>query len=82
MNEERIITVFGSSRPAEGDPDYQEAFHWATAGRVDLQCAAAATVASWKRFRAAPKKRQEKPTVLPRNFLRVKPINGLMSKCA
>jgi uncharacterized protein (TIGR00725 family) len=23
---ERIITVFGSSRPAQGDPDYQEAF--------------------------------------------------------
>ena len=25
MNEERIITVFGSSRPAEPHPDYREA---------------------------------------------------------
>ena len=25
MNEEKIVTVFGSSRPREGDPDYQEA---------------------------------------------------------
>jgi len=55
MNE-RVITVFGSSRPREDDADYKEAFLLGLAlGKARFDVCTGGYGASWKRFRAGQK---------------------------
>ena len=83
MTRELIVSVFGSSRPLEKDPEYAEARALGSAlAKKGFAVCTGAYGGTMEAFAAGQKMRAEKHMGLPRNFFRRrKRMRGSTWKC-